>query len=94
MNSFAYGDSVLSYLVSDDGYDIYLDNVLWISQHEPYIPIKTKTYEENAVIQINQLIEIYNEAIENSELEDNKDNDINSLLVDFSYRVLLLELDL
>ena len=37
----------LSYEITEDGYDIYLDGVKWICQHEPYIPDPTLTYEEN-----------------------------------------------
>lgn len=48
---------VISYEVSEDGYDIYLDGLLWISQHEPYgHPMDaSKSYEENCLLQIEEL---------------------------------------
>ena len=45
----------LSYEITEDGYDIYLDGVKWICQHEPYIPDPTLTYEENALRQCEEL---------------------------------------
>ena len=47
----------VSYEIFDDGYDIYLDGSLWISQHEPYgHPMDaSKSYEENCLLQIEEL---------------------------------------
>lgn len=52
----------LTYKVSENGYDIYRENDPdygmdrpWITQHEPYIPNKELSYEENAKAQIAEL---------------------------------------
>lgn len=49
------GDEI-GYIVTDDGYDIYLNWKKWIVQHEPYIPDVRKTYEENAIKQIEDML--------------------------------------
>lgn len=43
------------YDILDIGYDIYLGSNLWITQHEPYIPDRDLTYEENAIAQIEDI---------------------------------------
>lgn len=47
----------ISYEIFDDGYNIYLDGAIWITQHEPYgHPMDaTKSYEENCLMQIEEL---------------------------------------
>ena len=51
-----YNDNI-SYKILDNGYEIYLDGVLWITQYEPYAhPYdKNKSYEENCLMQIEEL---------------------------------------
>ena len=46
-----------TYKIDDNGYHIYSteDPSFHIHQYEPYIPDHTKTYEENAQLQIKQL---------------------------------------
>ncbi len=85
-------DSRYSYEIFGDGYDIYIDDVLTFVQREPYIPDKTKSYEENAIMQIEKLIEAYNSEMESIEMEMTKENDINSMLVEHEYRITLIEL--
>lgn len=47
----------LYYEIEEDGYWIYDKNSeLEIHQYEPYIPDPNKTYEENAIIQINEIM--------------------------------------
>lgn len=45
----------LTYKIKDNGYEIYKDEVLWISQYEPYIPNPLLSYEENAIKHIEEL---------------------------------------
>lgn len=47
----------LSYEIGTDGYDIYLEGKIWITQHGKYgKPVdKTKSYEANCLAQIEEL---------------------------------------
>lgn len=47
---------IFTYKVVSNGYIIYLNELKYIQQIEPYIPDKTKTYKENAENQIKELI--------------------------------------
>ena len=55
---FLFDGKQVSYEIREDGYMIYLDNKPWISQYEPYIPDKSKSYEENALIQIEDICRV------------------------------------
>ncbi len=44
-----------TYEITDNGYYILVDGVRAIHQYEPYIPDKTKSYEENAKAHIEGL---------------------------------------
>lgn len=45
----------LTYKIKENGYEIYSDGALWITQYEPYIPNRSLSYEENAILQIEEL---------------------------------------
>lgn len=45
----------LTYKVVENGYEIYNNGQLWITQYEPYIPNKSLSYEQNAQAQITEL---------------------------------------
>lgn len=47
----------LYYQLTDDGYHIYdeEDPLFHVHQYEPYIPDPTKSYEQNAITQIDEL---------------------------------------
>ena len=47
----------ITYKVFDDGYDIYLNGELWITQRAPYdkMFVPDGTYEDNAKEQIKQI---------------------------------------
>lgn len=45
----------VGYIVDATGYVIYRNWRPWISQHEPLIPDARKTYEENAIAQIEEI---------------------------------------
>ncbi len=86
MKEYYYDDKLVTYSLSNDGYDIYLDGILWVSQHEPYIPYRNKSYEENAILQIEEITSI--PSYENDPIDD-----INLMLTDQEYRLLMLELN-
>ena len=46
----------LTYKVVENGYEIYNEGRLWITQYEPYIPNPSLSYEENAKAQIEELL--------------------------------------
>ena len=92
-NQFILDDQIITYMIFDDGYDIYLDGSPFITQREPYIPKRNMSYEENAVSQIEELIESYNNSQKNRIIEESKENDIDAMLVDHEYRLTLVELD-
>jgi hypothetical protein len=54
--TYSVSFGTITYDIKEQGYNIYLNGNLWIQQYEPYIPDKTKTYEENAILQIEQII--------------------------------------
>lgn len=51
-----YNDT-LSYEVTEDGYDIYREGKLWVTQHGQYgKPMDaTKSYEENCLLQLDEI---------------------------------------
>ena len=53
----AIDGKTISYKIVENGYEIYLDNVLWITQRGEYSkPMdKSKSYEENCLMQIEEL---------------------------------------
>lgn len=54
MKSF---NETLSYEITDDGYDIYKQGKLWVTQHGQYSKPydQTKSYEENCLIQLEEI---------------------------------------
>lgn len=61
----------LYYVIEENGYHIYDQNdpLFHIHQYEPYIPDPTKSYEENAQAQIEELTYISEEATKAKERE-------------------------
>ena len=71
----------LSYKIKDNGYEIYNDGKLWITQYEPYGKMfkDDGTYEENCLLQLEEITrpveesnndygvpnEVYNNIIDN-----------------------------
>ena len=61
----------LYYVVEENGYHIYdrNDGLLHVHQYEPYIPDKSKTYEENAQAQIHEyMVSNYASAVISGEI--------------------------
>ncbi len=48
-------EKIYTYEVTENGYYILIDEKKVIHQYEPYIPDKSKSYEENAKAQIEEL---------------------------------------
>ena len=61
---YVFDNKAVSYEVLEDGYKIYLDGGDFIHQYEPFIPNPKMTYEENALAQIEELVEAF-EASQN-----------------------------
>lgn len=74
---FTCGGKPISYEISDDGYMIYLDDVLWIHQYEPYIPYPDLGYEGSCLQQIEELSDKPEES-EDIKLEDIISEDIRN----------------
>ena len=53
-----FGGKQVGYSVEDNGYTIYLDGVVWISQPDPYgkILVPDGSYEDNALAQIEEIV--------------------------------------
>lgn len=45
-----------TYEIVNDGYYILNEGKRWIHQYEPYIPDSSKSYEENAKLQIQEIV--------------------------------------
>lgn len=71
----------LTYEILENGYRILNNNEVWLEQIEPYIPHPSKTYEENAQIQIAELIKSREEAEEKQATLEDLANDITDIQV-------------
>lgn len=61
--NYVLDNKELSYELLEDGYKIYLDGQDFIHQYEPYIPDHNKSYEENAIAQIEELVAMHENAL-------------------------------
>lgn len=52
---YVINGQAVCYKVTGDGYDIYLGENKWISQHEPYIPYPQLGYEGSCLKQIEEI---------------------------------------
>ena len=84
----------LTYKIKENGYEIYKDGVLWISQYEPYIPNPNLSYEENAIKQIEELnnnkaiVETIESRVVILEEQNNQQEEIIATL---TYEVMMLQ---
>lgn len=53
--NYVYFDKKVNYEIKKDGYCIYLDDVLWIKQLEPFIPYPDLGYEGSCLKQLEEL---------------------------------------
>ena len=80
----------LAYEELENGYMIYKGGNAWIHQPEPHIPDRSKSYEENAVAQIEELVAMHENAkneqmekealMEQVKLQDEAINELASLV--------------
>lgn len=70
--TFKINNCNINYKILKNGYEIYMDDKLWISQLEPYIPFKDLSYEESC---LKQLAELFNA----NNVEDNDNPDESNL---------------
>lgn len=61
--NYVLDNKELSYEILEDGYKIYLDGMDFIHQYEPYIPDHNKSYEENAIAQMEELVAMHENAL-------------------------------
>lgn len=90
--NYVIDNKKVSYELLDNGYKIYLDDVAWIHQYEPYIPNPSISYEENAIAQIEELVAMHENAkneqvekealMEQVKLQDEAINELASLVSD------------
>lgn len=84
----------LTYKIKENGYEIYKDGVLWISQYEPYIPNPNLSYEENAIRQIEELnnnkaiVETIESRVVILEEQNNQQEEI---IANLTYEVMMLQ---
>ena len=53
--NYSIDNMKISYEVTEKGYNIYLDDKIWITQYEPYIPYPELSYEEGCLKQIEDI---------------------------------------
>ena len=73
---------VISYEIFDDGYEIYLDDTLWIKQRGQYgKPVDSaKSYEENCLAQIEEITTV----VEPSNPYGIEDTTYNNIIDDYT----------
>ena len=77
--NYSIDNKQISYEVTDDGYKIYLDGQLWIHQYEPYIPDKSKSYEDNAIAQIEEIYNGYQASLQEKQEQASIQDQITNL---------------
>ena len=77
--NYSIDNKQISYEVTNDGYKIYLDGQLWIHQYEPYIPDKSKSYEENAIAHIEELYNGYQASLKEQQEQASIQDQITNL---------------
>ena len=83
----------LTYKIKENGYEIYKDGNLWISQYEPYIPNPNLSYEENAIKQIEELNNpIIDETLESRvNILEEQNNQQEEIIASLTYEVMMLQ---
>lgn len=70
---------VIGYEIADDGYDIYLGENKWFTQHEPYIPYRQLGYEGSCLKQIEDLCNTNTTPTSSEEQSNNIEERITAL---------------
>ena len=84
----------LTYKIKENGYEIYKDGVLWITQYEPCIPNPNLSYEENAIEQIEELNnnKAIDETIESRvAILEEQNNQQEEIIANLSYELMMLQ---
>ena len=83
----------LTYEIKENGYEIYKDGNLWISQYDPYIPNPSISYEENAIKQIEELNNpIIDETLESRvNILEEQNNQQEEIIASLTYEVMMLQ---
>ena len=84
----------LTYKIKENGYEIYKDGVLWITQYEPCIPNPNLSYEENAIEQIEELNnnKAINETLESRVVVlEEQNNQQEEIIASLTYDVMMLQ---
>ena len=77
--NYSIDNKQISYEVTDNGYKIYLDGQQWIHQYEPYIPNPSKSYEENAIAQIEEIYNGYQASLKEQQEQASIQDQITNL---------------
>lgn len=67
---YKFNGQALSYEILEDGYNIYLDDSLWITQPEPHIPYPSLGYEGSCLKQIEELCAPRPEGVPEQTMEE------------------------
>lgn len=67
VTEYEFNNEKISYEICDDGYDIYLNNRIWVTQHEPYIPYPDLGYEGSCLKQIEEICKVEEPQEDNTE---------------------------
>ena len=61
--NYSIDEKKVSYEVTENGYNIYLDEKIWITQYEPYIPYRDCSYEESCLKQLEDICNPIEESV-------------------------------
>lgn len=69
---YKFNEQSISYEITDNGYSIYLDGNLWITQYEPYIPYPDLGYEGSCLKQIGELATVPEQQVDEVTSTENR----------------------
>ena len=89
-NGKEFNGQKVGYSIDDNGYSIYLDNKVWITQPEPFakLYVKDGSYEDNAKAQIEELCQ----NLQPTTIVEDRVSDLEGYAADLLYQVCLLQL--
>ena len=79
----------ISYLIEPNGYSIYLDNQLWMTQYDNCSKLfkADGTYEENCIMQIEDMVKSYEAGLKNQA-------DEKTMRAQIEYLAMMADVDL
>lgn len=85
-----FNEQKVGYSIEENGYSIYLDENIWITQPDPYgkLYVPDGTYEDNAKAQIEELTT----PVEQQPTTEDRVSDLEGYTADLLYQVCLLQL--